>query len=80
MQFDLPLSELEAYRPDVAVPEDFDWDEERDEFIRYAKRRALGASSSRSRASSRPAGSTATASTVRGRGSRPRSAPAASTW
>jgi cephalosporin-C deacetylase len=30
MQFDLPLSELEVYRPDVAVPDDFDqfWGEQ----------------------------------------------------
>ncbi len=31
-------------RAQVAVPEDFDWETERDDFIRYAQRRALGPS------------------------------------
>jgi cyanophycin synthetase len=34
----------EAIRPAGSVPEDWTWDEARDEFIRYAQRRALGPS------------------------------------
>ncbi len=33
-----------ALRPDGAVPADWDWTEKRDEYIRYAQRRALGPS------------------------------------
>jgi cyanophycin synthetase len=34
----------EAIRPEGSVPEDWEWDSARDEFIRYAQRRALGPS------------------------------------
>ena len=34
----------EAVRPEGSVPEDWDWEQARDDFIRYAQRRALGPS------------------------------------